>query len=154
MDLRCANTTVGRLERIVRMLPVEALPPAHLWPGQVAAEAGKTTIAYVDVALRLVRSGAADALGLIGADLMFNRRDIDEFVAIYHDQRHIPIKLLARGNATALSVGAGILFASVGHGSAFDIAGQGRTDPEAVSRSLNFVNGAAPMDRSMAENAA
>jgi 4-hydroxy-L-threonine phosphate dehydrogenase PdxA len=48
---------------------------------------------------------------------------------MYHDQGHIPVKLLAGRNATALAIGAGLLFASVGHGSAFDIAGLGRAAP-------------------------
>lgn len=267
-------------DNVIHMLPVEGLPPAHFKPGQVAAEAGKATVAYVEAALRLVRSGGADAVvgcphnetavnaagirfsgypgllaqltdvpedrmfmlliggglriihvtlherlqsalarltpelieaagqacaqalislgiaaprigvfginphagenglfgddderitrpavarlraagmqveGPIGADVMLGRRDLDGFIALYHDQGHIPIKVLAGRNATALSVGAGILFASVGHGSAFDIAGQGRADPEAVLRTLRLVSGATPPGRSATEFAA
>jgi len=72
---------------------------------------------------------------------MLGRSGIDAFIAQYHDQGHIPIKLLAGRNATALSVGAGILFASVGHGSAFDIAGQGRADPQAVLKAIHLLSG-------------
>lgn len=77
--------------------------------------------------------------GPIGADIILARKDIDGFVAIYHDQGHIPVKLLAGRNASALSVGAGVLFSSVGHGSAFDIAGQDKADPAAVLRTLHLV---------------
>lgn len=87
---------------------------------------------------RLRRAGIR-AEGPAGADIILGRKDIDAFVAIYHDQGHIPIKLLAGRNASALSVGAGVIFSSVGHGSAFDIAGQNKADPAAVLRTLHLI---------------
>ena len=41
-----------------------------------------------------------------------------------------------------MSIGSGVLFASVGHGSAFDIAGKGTAEPDAVLRSLKLLSGA------------
>jgi 4-hydroxythreonine-4-phosphate dehydrogenase len=73
---------------------------------------------------------------------MLGRRDFDAFVAMYHDQGHIPVKLIAGRNSAAMSIGSGVLFASVGHGSAFDIAGQGNAEPDAVLRSLKLLSGA------------
>jgi 4-hydroxy-L-threonine phosphate dehydrogenase PdxA len=90
---------------------------------------------------RLQASGLA-VEGPLGADLMLGRPGFDAFVAMYHDQGHIPVKLLAGRNSAALSIGAGLLFSSVGHGSAFDIAGRGVADPEAVFRSLQLIGGA------------
>jgi 4-hydroxy-L-threonine phosphate dehydrogenase PdxA len=87
---------------------------------------------------RLRRAGIA-VEGPVGADIILGRKDIDGFVAIYHDQGHIPVKLLARRNASALSVGAGVLFSSVGHGSAFDIAGRCEADHGAVLRTLRLI---------------
>ena len=43
--------------------------------------------------------------------------------------------------ATALTVGAGIVFSSVGHGSAFDIAGRGIADPTGILRAIHLVAG-------------
>jgi len=80
--------------------------------------------------------------GPLGADLMLGRRDFDAFVAMYHDQGHIPVKLLAGRNSAALSIGSGLLFSSVGHGSAFDIAGRGVAEPDAVLRSIQLLGGA------------
>ena len=74
---------------------------------------------------------------------MLARKDFDAFVAMYHDQGHIPVKLVAGRAASALSIGAGVIFSTVGHGSAFDIAGQGKGDPEGVMRALNLVAGVA-----------
>jgi 4-hydroxythreonine-4-phosphate dehydrogenase len=90
-------------------------------------------------AVARLREAGVLAEGPIGADIILGRKDIDGFVAIYHDQGHIPVKLLAGRNASALSVGAGVLFASVGHGSAFDIAGQNKADPGAVLRTLRLI---------------
>jgi 4-hydroxythreonine-4-phosphate dehydrogenase len=78
--------------------------------------------------------------GPAGADVLI-RRGLDGFLAMYHDQGHIPIKLVAGNTASALSIGAGVLFASVGHGSAFDIAGKGVADPEALIRTLRLMSG-------------
>lgn len=89
---------------------------------------------------RLRAAGIAIA-GPMGADLMLGRGDLDAFIAMYHDQGHIPVKLLAGRTSSALSIGASVPFASVGHGSAFDIAGRGRADPEAVLRTLRLISG-------------
>jgi 4-hydroxy-L-threonine phosphate dehydrogenase PdxA len=80
--------------------------------------------------------------GPTGADLMLGRQDLDAFVAMYHDQGHIPVKLLAGRNAAAMSIGAGPIFSSVGHGSAFDIAGRNLADCEPVLRAIKLVAGA------------
>ncbi|MFI5613760.1 PdxA family protein [Amycolatopsis sp. NPDC051903] len=79
-----------------------------------------------------------DAVGPTGADVLLTTPGHDGFVAHYHDQGHIPVKLLAGRTATALTVGAGVPFCSVGHGTAFDIAGRGVADPTAVVRALGL----------------
>jgi 4-hydroxy-L-threonine phosphate dehydrogenase PdxA len=81
--------------------------------------------------------------GPAGADVLLAARAMDAYVAIYHDQGHIPIKLLAPRRASALSIGAEVLFSSVGHGSAFDIAGRGVADPGAVIETLSLLGGRA-----------
>ena len=79
--------------------------------------------------------------GPTGADLLLGRTDLDAFLAMYHDQGHIPIKLLAGRTASALTVGGDMVFSSVGHGSAFDIAGRGVADPAAILRAIQLVCG-------------
>ena len=79
--------------------------------------------------------------GPSGADVMLGRTDMDAFVAMYHDQGHIPVKLIAGRDSAAMSIGAGLMFASVGHGSAFDIAGRGIADHRALMRSFALVSG-------------
>jgi 4-hydroxythreonine-4-phosphate dehydrogenase len=95
----------------------------------------------VPAAARL-RDLGVDVEGPVGADLLIGRREFDAFVAMYHDQGHIPVKLLAGRVASALSIGGGVIFSSTGHGSAFDIAGKGVADPEATLRAIRLVAGA------------
>jgi 4-hydroxy-L-threonine phosphate dehydrogenase PdxA len=53
-----------------------------------------------------------------------------------HDQGHIAAKLLAPSSTAALAIGSPILFSSVAHGSAHDIAGNGIDDPTAMVGAL------------------
>lgn len=70
--------------------------------------------------------------GPIGADTLLAERRHDLYVAMLHDQGHIPIKLLSPKQASALSIGADVILSSVGHGSAMDIAGQCIADARAM----------------------
>ena len=76
-----------------------------------------------------------------GADMLLAQRRHDLYVAMLHDQGHIPIKLLALNAASALSIGANALLSSVGHGSAMDIAGRGVADPTALLRTIALLSG-------------
>ncbi|WP_114912940.1 PdxA family dehydrogenase [Acidibrevibacterium fodinaquatile] len=88
-----------------------------------------------------LRAAGIAVVGPLGADLLLGQRDCDAFIAMYHDQGHIPVKLLAGRGAAALTIGAGLIFSSVGHGTGFDIAGQGCADPAAVLRAIALVTG-------------
>ena len=76
-----------------------------------------------------------------GADMLLADRKHDLYVAMLHDQGHIPVKLLAPQAASAISIGGKVLLASTGHGSAMDIAGKGTARPDALLRSLRLVAG-------------
>jgi 1,2-dihydroxy-3,5-cyclohexadiene-1,4-dicarboxylate dehydrogenase len=86
--------------------------------------------------------------GPMGADVLLANHATDPhdmYVAMFHDQGHIPIKLLAPQGASAFSIGADVLLASTGHGSAMDIAGTGQAKPDALLRSLRMLLGLAPL---------
>lgn len=70
--------------------------------------------------------------GPAGADLLLSQGQHDLYLAMFHDQGHIPIKLLSPLRASALSIGTPVHFASVGHGCAYDIAGRGVADSASV----------------------
>jgi 1,2-dihydroxy-3,5-cyclohexadiene-1,4-dicarboxylate dehydrogenase len=94
----------------------------------------------VPAALRLRELGIP-VDGPAGADTLLADRRHDLYVAMLHDQGHIPVKLLAPQAASAVSIGAKVLLASTGHGSAMDIAGMGVARPESLLRSLRLVAG-------------
>jgi 4-hydroxythreonine-4-phosphate dehydrogenase len=48
----------------------------------------------------------------------------DVVVAMYHDQGHIPLKMLAFDSGVNITVGLDVIRTSVDHGTAFDIAGK------------------------------
>ncbi|MEI3852732.1 MULTISPECIES: 4-hydroxythreonine-4-phosphate dehydrogenase PdxA [Ensifer] len=79
-------------------------------------------------AVRAARAEGIDAYGPISADTVFHRAysgAFDLVVAQYHDQGHIPVKLVAFDTAVNVSVDLPIDRTSVDHGTAFDIAGKG-----------------------------
>jgi 4-hydroxythreonine-4-phosphate dehydrogenase/1,2-dihydroxy-3,5-cyclohexadiene-1,4-dicarboxylate dehydrogenase len=78
--------------------------------------------------------------GPSGADMLLAQRRHDLYIAMLHDQGHIPVKLLAPNAASALSVGADALLSSVGHGSAMDIAGRGVADATALLRTIAMLS--------------
>lgn len=79
--------------------------------------------------------------GPLGGDTLLAARAHDFYVAMFHDQGHIPIKLLYPQRASALSIGTDVMLSSVGHGSAMDIAGQGVANPQAMMRTVALLAG-------------
>lgn len=92
-------------------------------------------------AVDALRAAGVRVDGPSGADMVLSQRRHDLYVAMLHDQGHIPIKLLAPHAASALSIGTDVLLSSVGHGSAMDIAGRGVADPSALLRTIALLSG-------------
>jgi 4-hydroxythreonine-4-phosphate dehydrogenase len=63
------------------------------------------------------------------AFLPVRRREYDAVVCMYHDQGHIPLKALAFDSAVNTTLGLPIIRTSVDHGTALDIAWQGKANP-------------------------
>jgi 4-hydroxythreonine-4-phosphate dehydrogenase len=62
----------------------------------------------------------------------------DLVVAMYHDQGHIPMKLIDFEGTVNISLGIPIIRTSVDHGTAFDIAGKGRADPRSMKQAMRI----------------
>lgn len=90
-----------------------------------------------------LQDAGLDVSGPLGADMLLADRRHDLYVAMLHDQGHIPVKLLAPQAASAISIGADVLLGSTGHGSAMDIAGTGTARPDALLRSIRLLGGLA-----------
>jgi 4-hydroxythreonine-4-phosphate dehydrogenase len=57
---------------------------------------------------------------------------------MYHDQGHIPIKLLAFESGVNVTIGLPIIRTSVDHGTAFDIAGRGIADEKSMIEAIKL----------------
>ena len=99
---------------------------------------GREEIEIVAPALEQARREGLAVDGPIGADTLIQRSGYDAYVVMLHDQGHVAAKLLAPQRVAGLTIGTPVLFSSVAHGSALDIAGKGRADHgamvEAISR--------------------
>ena len=90
---------------------------------------GREEIEQIDRAVQLARADGLDVKGPISGDTVFYRAlngEFDLVVAQYHDQGHIPTKLVAFDTTVNVSLGLPIRRTSVDHGTAFDIAWTGK----------------------------
>ncbi|HVC32700.1 MAG TPA: 4-hydroxythreonine-4-phosphate dehydrogenase PdxA [Chloroflexota bacterium] len=90
---------------------------------------GTEEIEQIQPAVDEARSEGIAASGPWPGDTIFFRASKGEFdmvVAMYHDQGHIPVKMLGFEAGVNTTAGLPIIRTSVDHGTAFDIAGQGR----------------------------
>jgi 4-hydroxythreonine-4-phosphate dehydrogenase len=97
---------------------------------------GREEIEIIQPAIDAAAAQGIAVTGPFGADIMLHRTDVDAFVVMLHDQGHIAAKLMAPNATVAMTIGTPILFASVAHGSAHDIAGKGVADPAAMIAAL------------------
>ncbi|MGK7919474.1 MAG: 4-hydroxythreonine-4-phosphate dehydrogenase PdxA [Trichodesmium sp.] len=62
----------------------------------------------------------------------------DAYLALYHDQGLIPVKLMAFDLAVNTTIGLPFVRTSPDHGTAFDIAGQGIADPTSMKAAIKL----------------
>jgi 4-hydroxythreonine-4-phosphate dehydrogenase len=94
---------------------------------------GDEEAAEIEPAVERARAAGIDAAGPESPDTVYVRAARGEFdcvVSMYHDQGHIPIKMLGFAGGAAVSgvnvtIGLPLVRTSVDHGTAFDIAGEG-----------------------------
>jgi 4-hydroxythreonine-4-phosphate dehydrogenase len=92
-------------------------------------------------AIESARARGVRASGPYAADSLFHRAVAGEFdavLAMYHDQGLGPLKTHAFGQAVNVTLGLPIVRTSVDHGTAFDIAGQGRADPGSMIEAVRL----------------
>lgn len=95
--------------------------------------------ARIAAGVESARAAGADVSGPWPADTLFHRAvrgDFDLVVAMYHDQGHIPIKVLGLDEGVNITVGLPVIRTSVDHGTAFDIAGTGRAQAGSMRAAL------------------
>lgn len=89
---------------------------------------GKEDSKEIEPAVKKLKEEGLDVSGPIAADTVFysaKKGQYDAVVCMYHDQGHIPIKLLDFEAAVNVTLGLPMVRTSVDHGTAFDIAYKG-----------------------------
>jgi 4-hydroxythreonine-4-phosphate dehydrogenase len=137
--MECADRMLRGLGIIRPRIAVAGLNPHASEHGLFGNEEA-TTIAP---AIAAARQAGIDVEGPFGADTMFHKPGYDAFIVMYHDQGHLAAKLLATNRTAGVTIGTPILFSSVAHGSALDIAGQNKASAEAVVEAVLRLAGAA-----------
>jgi 4-hydroxythreonine-4-phosphate dehydrogenase len=102
---------------------------------------GTEDIEQIEPAVTTAREEGIEASGPWSADTVFGRArrgDFDIVVVQYHDQGHVPIKLLGFESGVNVTVGLPFFRTSVDHGTAFDIAGTGKADPASLLVALGL----------------
>ena len=91
-------------------------------------------------AIKAAQAEGINVVGPIPPDTVFHRAaNLDEFdivVVMYHDQGHIPLKLLGFDSGVNVTVGLPFIRTSVDHGTAFPIAGTGVADSRSMTEAL------------------
>ncbi|MEE2995746.1 MAG: 4-hydroxythreonine-4-phosphate dehydrogenase PdxA, partial [Pseudomonadota bacterium] len=136
--LTAANSALQRIGIVEPKIAVSGINPHAGEDGLFGCE--ETEI--VRPALEQAREVGVDVHGPFGADTMYLDKSFDAYVVMYHDQGHIPAKLIGFDGTAALTIGSPVVFSSVAHGSALDIAGRGRANSGALVWAIKQVAGA------------
>ncbi len=90
---------------------------------------------FILPALEEARKRGFDVTGPVPGDTAFTparRKEFDAVICMYHDQGHIPVKALSFDCAVNTTLGLPVQRTSVDHGTAFDIAWQGKASPSSL----------------------
>jgi len=131
--------TVRATEAALRALGIAKPRIAVSGVNPHAGEAGAFGREELDIVIPAIEAARHAGMmldGPYGADTLVQRPGYDAYVVMLHDQGHVAAKLLAPNRAAALTIGTPVLFASVGHGSALDIAGEAKADPAAMVEAI------------------
>ncbi len=104
---------------------------------------GNDEIERINPAVAAARQGGINVTGPLPGDTVFYRAMRGEFdlvVAQYHDQGHIPCKLIAFDTTVNVTLGLPILRVSVDHGTAFDIAWKGVARHENMNATISYAS--------------
>lgn len=115
-----------------------------------AGEGGSLGREDIDIIAPAIAALRAEGLSVTGphpADTLFHaeaRQAYDAAIAMFHDQALIPIKTLAFDRGVNMTLGLPFVRTSPDHGTAFDIAGQGRANPASLVAALKLAAQCAP----------
>lgn len=142
--------TAAALERIRRRKPKLAVCGLNPHAGEHGLFGDREEERVIMPAIEAARRQGIEIEGPLPPDTAFlpwKRRSTDAFICMYHDQGHIPVKALAFDSAVNTTLGLPIIRTSVDHGTALDIAWQGKARPDSLYSAVRLalrLAGAAP----------
>jgi 4-hydroxythreonine-4-phosphate dehydrogenase len=105
--------------------------------GEMGTEEQTTIAPAVDA----TRRRQIDVLGPSSADALFYyafKGHCDAVVAMYHDQGLVPLKMIAFDTGVNWTLGLPFIRTSPDHGTAYDIAGQGKANPSSMVAAIRL----------------
>jgi 4-hydroxythreonine-4-phosphate dehydrogenase len=102
---------------------------------------GDEEIKIIQPAAEAARKRGIDVVGPLPADTLFHyayRGDYDAVVAMYHDQGLVPLKMVAFETGVNWTLGLPFVRTSPDHGTAYDIAGQGKANPSSMRAAIQL----------------
>ena len=103
---------------------------------------GREEIEEIEPAVDWAKAQGMPVDGPFPPDTVFymavRRKRFDAIVCMYHDQGHVPLKLLDFEGGVNVALGLPIIRTSVDHGTAFDIAGKGLAQSGSFIKALEF----------------
>lgn len=125
--LECIHLADGAMKRLGLAKPHIAVAGLNPHSGE-AGLFGREEIEEIGPAVEAAQAEGLYVDGPVPPDTVFLKAYngvYDIVVAMYHDQGHIPMKMVAFDSGVNVTLGLPIIRTSVDHGTAFDIAGKG-----------------------------
>jgi 4-hydroxythreonine-4-phosphate dehydrogenase len=140
--LRITHASLSRLLGRVPVIGVAGVNP-HAGEGGLF---GREEIEVLQPAMAQARNEGMDVHGPFAPDTVFMRArrkgqtpgEFDVVVAMYHDQGLIPVKYLGVEQGVNVTLGLPLVRTSPDHGTAMDLAGQGRADASSLIQALRM----------------
>lgn len=92
-------------------------------------------------AIKELKASGINVEGPFPADALFahfEEKDFDCYIASYHDQGLIPVKLLGQSTSVNTTIGLDVIRTSPAHGTAFDIAGEIKADETSMISAIKI----------------
>ena len=133
--LNVIELTAEAMKQILRREPRLGVCGLNPHAGEHGLFGNREEEKFVEPAVKQARKNGIQVEGPLVPDAAFTlnvRKRFDAIVTLYHDQGHIPFKMLAFDTGVNITLGLPIIRTSVDHGTAFDIAWQGTADPTSL----------------------
>ena len=143
--MQTLQITHASLQRLLGRAPRMAVAGVNPHAGE-GGLFGREEIEVLQPVLAQARAQGLDVHGPFAPDTVFMRArhapghpgEFDVVVAMYHDQGLIPVKYLGVEQGVNVTLGLPLIRTSPDHGTAFDLAGQGRADASSLVQALRM----------------